>query len=210
MADRFIIIGGVKIDLPTNPREREVAMKYVAQGWHPMRAGWPDFLMVRDGEVIAVEVKAQSQKKSRSGGLTEGQQIMKKYLSRVMRCVVEYSDATEESAPEDVKFSVVKNDTQPVEKRALKPRVDRLRDCVQAEDSVLRMFSGEFTIHDVISLAKPDGASVWNRDKVGKVVMKRWIQEGKVTVIAERQGRTPARYKASRPVKSVDEIVDEF
>ena len=41
-----------------NDTERQARDIFEAQGWKVLRAGWPDLLMVRCGEVQAVEVKS--------------------------------------------------------------------------------------------------------------------------------------------------------
>ncbi|HTW77227.1 MAG TPA: hypothetical protein VMG14_05620 [Thermoplasmata archaeon] len=41
-----------------NERERRVARRYALDGWTVLRNGAPDFFMVRQGRVIAVEVKS--------------------------------------------------------------------------------------------------------------------------------------------------------
>lgn len=77
-----------------NRVERMVRLEYKRLGWRPMRAGWPDFLMVRetpDGiEILAVEAKSKNDDLS----LDQFQLLTK--LSTVMRVVVvkEHTDGS--------------------------------------------------------------------------------------------------------------------
>jgi len=45
-----------------NPLEREISEIYRKQRWQVLRAGWPDFLLVRNGYLVGIEVKSPPDK----------------------------------------------------------------------------------------------------------------------------------------------------
>lgn len=75
-----------------NPREEEVADRYLNRGWKVLRGGAPDFLMLRVesgeiGEIMAVEVK------SPMTDLSYEQRVYKKVLEQAgIEYVVEVVD----------------------------------------------------------------------------------------------------------------------
>jgi hypothetical protein len=42
---------------PVNEAEAECVARLQARGWTVCRRGWPDFIAVKDGRIIAIEVK---------------------------------------------------------------------------------------------------------------------------------------------------------
>jgi hypothetical protein len=56
------------------PEEYKIRKQYEDQGFTVLRGGWPDFLAIKDGQVIGVEVKAGSDK------LSKAQEAMHKAL----------------------------------------------------------------------------------------------------------------------------------
>lgn len=78
----------------SNPVEREVADKLIADGWEVMKRGWPDFLAYKDGKVRFVEVKPARQGKRIWTDLASTQFRMAEILLEVFGVEVEVMTET--------------------------------------------------------------------------------------------------------------------
>ena len=75
-----------------NKRENQVQKKYEQLGYSYLKKGWPDFLFVKDGQLIMVEVKRKQKKPSKKMGLSRHQENMRTILSEHFQYIVEYVD----------------------------------------------------------------------------------------------------------------------
>jgi hypothetical protein len=55
---------------PQNAAEAQFYDEAVAEGWIPMKRGWPDFFLSRDGEIAVVEVKPKHSKRLKREQMT--------------------------------------------------------------------------------------------------------------------------------------------
>jgi len=69
-------IAGMKPPRTKNSRELSIVTKYMEQGYHCLKRGWPDFCFFNDKEVFFVEVKNDSEKELTTGGLNKYQSEM--------------------------------------------------------------------------------------------------------------------------------------
>lgn len=77
---------------PKNRRERKVAEEYERDGWEVLHKGWPDFLMVRNGEIRLIEVKRKQGRETKKMGLSAHQRKVKEVLEKILPYEVRYED----------------------------------------------------------------------------------------------------------------------
>jgi len=76
--------------LSKNRRERFVAERYLSEGYEFLKRGWPDFLFIKNNEIVLVEVKRKQKRATVQMGLTKSQIMMKDILSKYFKYIVEY------------------------------------------------------------------------------------------------------------------------
>ncbi len=79
-----------KQKLSKNKREQTVTEKYLSEGYEVLKKGWPDFLFIKENNIILVEVKRKQKKPSVAMGLSKHQRAMKDILSKYFEYIVEY------------------------------------------------------------------------------------------------------------------------
>lgn len=67
--------------LPKNERERQIAQRYLNNGWEVLHKGWPDFLMFKDGKIRMIEVKRTQRRITKKMGLSAHQKRVRELLS---------------------------------------------------------------------------------------------------------------------------------